>query len=116
MPSTVRRLTPSSDAFALIRSVSDRVAGSYSGRAGVPGSAPGGSPVSTSTTCRSHSTAAARADSGSVWSGPNGSISGDGSAPVTAKSGAAIKKGASTTDSAPPADRSRTAVPASATT
>ncbi|MFI2615658.1 hypothetical protein [Streptomyces sp. NPDC018584] len=66
--------------------------------------------------CRSHSRAASRTGSGNVASNPDGSTAGSGSAPVTAKSGAAIRCDASTTDSAPVADRSRTDVPASATT
>lgn len=56
------------------------------------------------------------AGSGNVAGNPDGSTTGNGSVPVTAKSGAAIRCDAGTTDSAPVTERSRTDVPTSATT
>ncbi len=70
----------------------------------------------TSMTWPSHRRAAASTGSGSESKSPNGSSAGSGSVPMTAKPGAAIRWEANTTDSMACEDRSRTAVPTSATT
>jgi len=87
----VRTLTPNSVAFAWSRAANVRMVGSYSGRGDVPGAAPAGNPVSTSTTCRSHVRAAASTTSGRLSSSPNGSTSGTAAPSTIMKSGAAIR-------------------------
>ena len=76
------------------------------GRRSRPASGPG----------RSHSLAASRTSLGRPSSSPKGTIFGNGSPPITAKPGAAIKYEASTTCSGPASGRSRTDMPASAIT
>jgi hypothetical protein len=78
----VRAVTPNSVALACCRSVRVRLPGSYPARGLLPGGACGGSPISTSTMCRSHRFASASTSSGRVSSSPTGSTAGSGCAGV----------------------------------